>query len=137
MDKTHKKCPQKWGFPPFVTPKIFFKNRALSLLNPYGALTSCKTHGCSTTFILLWEIWWYNAEKSIVEGLVAVWERGNMFGSALSLLSYNIRPKSELIGYISWSTFKNYSKPCQISGQTSIDSNPWLQGGRRFSEILC
>ena len=23
-------------------PKIFFKNRALSLLHPYGALTSCE-----------------------------------------------------------------------------------------------
>ena len=31
------------GFPPFVTPQDFFsKNRALSLLYPYGALTSCK-----------------------------------------------------------------------------------------------
>ena len=38
------KMPQKWGFPPFVTPQdFFFKNRALSLLYPYGALTSCKT----------------------------------------------------------------------------------------------
>ena len=36
------KIPLKWGFPPFVTPKIFFKNRALSLLYPYGALTSYK-----------------------------------------------------------------------------------------------
>ena len=25
-----------------MTPKIFFKNRALLLLYPYGALTSCK-----------------------------------------------------------------------------------------------
>ena len=32
----------KWGFPSFVTPKIFFKNRALLLLYPYDALTSCK-----------------------------------------------------------------------------------------------
>ena len=30
------------GFPPFEAPKIFFKNRALSLSYPYGALTSCK-----------------------------------------------------------------------------------------------
>ena len=34
--------PQKWGFSPICDPKVFFKNRALSLLNPYGALTSCK-----------------------------------------------------------------------------------------------
>ena len=40
--KKHKKCPQNWGFPPFVTPKDFFKNRALSLLYLYGTLTSCK-----------------------------------------------------------------------------------------------
>ena len=34
------------GFPPFVTPQDFFsKNRALSLLYPYGALTSCKRLG--------------------------------------------------------------------------------------------
>ena len=39
MDKKHQKCPKKGGFPPF---KIFFQNRALSLLYPYGALTSCK-----------------------------------------------------------------------------------------------
>ena len=31
------KMPQKWGF-----SSIFFKNRTLSLLYPYGALTSCK-----------------------------------------------------------------------------------------------
>ena len=42
MDKKHQKYPQNGCFPPFVTPKIFFKNRALSLLYPYGALTSCK-----------------------------------------------------------------------------------------------
>ena len=42
MDKKHQKYPKNGGFPPFVTPKIFFKNRALSLLYPYGALTSCK-----------------------------------------------------------------------------------------------
>ena len=33
----------KWEFSPFVTPQdFFFKNRTLSLLYPYGALTSCK-----------------------------------------------------------------------------------------------
>ena len=42
MDKKHQKYPQNGVFPPFVTPKIFFKNRALSLLYTYGALTSCK-----------------------------------------------------------------------------------------------
>ena len=40
MDKKHQKCPKNGGFPPFVTPKIFFKYRTLSLLYPYGALTS-------------------------------------------------------------------------------------------------
>ena len=35
--------PQKWGFSPICDPpRFFFKNRALSLLYPYGALTSCK-----------------------------------------------------------------------------------------------
>ena len=43
MDKKHQKYPKNGGFPPFVTPLDFFKNRALSLLYPYGALTSCKT----------------------------------------------------------------------------------------------
>ena len=42
MDKKHQKCPQNGGFPPFATPEIFFKNRALSLLYPYGVLISCK-----------------------------------------------------------------------------------------------
>ena len=42
MDKKYQKCPQNGFFPPFATPKIFFKNRALSLLYPYGVLTSCK-----------------------------------------------------------------------------------------------
>ena len=43
MDKKHQKCPKKGGFPPFATPHdLFFKNRALSLLCPYGALTLCK-----------------------------------------------------------------------------------------------
>ena len=41
MDKKHQKCPKN-GFSPFVIPKFFFKNRALSLLYPYGVLTSCK-----------------------------------------------------------------------------------------------
>ena len=37
------KIPQKWGFSPISDPPIiFFKNRALSLLYPYGALISCK-----------------------------------------------------------------------------------------------
>ena len=30
------------GFPPFVTHLDFFKNRAMSLLYPHDALTSCK-----------------------------------------------------------------------------------------------
>ena len=35
--------PPKMGFSPICdTLRFFFKNRALSLLNPYGALTSCK-----------------------------------------------------------------------------------------------
>ena len=42
MDKKHQKYPKNGGFPPFATPKIFFKNWALSLLYHYGALTSCK-----------------------------------------------------------------------------------------------
>ena len=42
MDKKHQKCPKN-VFSPFVTPQyFFFKNRALSLLYPYGALNSCK-----------------------------------------------------------------------------------------------
>ena len=40
MDKKHQQYPQNGVFPQFVTP--FFKNRALSLLYPYGAVTSCK-----------------------------------------------------------------------------------------------
>ena len=42
------KIPQKWGFPPIFDPPRFFfksppfKNLPLSLLYPYGALTSCK-----------------------------------------------------------------------------------------------
>ena len=35
--------PQKWRFVPICDPQdFFFENRALSLLYPYGALTSCK-----------------------------------------------------------------------------------------------
>ena len=35
--------PPKWVFSPICDPlRFFFKNRALSLLYPYGALTSCK-----------------------------------------------------------------------------------------------
>ena len=38
-----KKMPQKWGFTPICDPqRFFFRNRALSLLYTYGALTSCK-----------------------------------------------------------------------------------------------
>ena len=45
MDKKPRKCPQNGGLPPFVTPQdFFFKTRALSLLYPYGALTSCKNY---------------------------------------------------------------------------------------------
>ena len=37
------KIPPKWGFSAMCgPPRFFFKNRALSLLYPYGALTSCK-----------------------------------------------------------------------------------------------
>ena len=37
------KMPPKWKFSPICDPsKFFFTNRALSLLYPYGALTSCK-----------------------------------------------------------------------------------------------
>ena len=37
------KMPPKWGFSPICDPpRYFFKNRALSLLGPYSALTSCK-----------------------------------------------------------------------------------------------
>ena len=43
MDKKHQKCPKKMAvFPHLRPPKIFIKNRALSLLYNYGALTSCK-----------------------------------------------------------------------------------------------
>ena len=42
MNKKPQKCPQNGRFTPIVTQKIFFNNRALSLLYPYGALASCK-----------------------------------------------------------------------------------------------
>ena len=39
----HQKMLKNGGFRQFVTPQdFFFKNRALSLLYPYGALTLCK-----------------------------------------------------------------------------------------------
>ena len=40
--KNIKNAPKMGGFPHLRPPKIFFKIRALSLLYPYGALTSCK-----------------------------------------------------------------------------------------------
>ena len=40
--KNIKNAPKMGVFPHLRPPKIFFKNRALSLLYPYGALTSCK-----------------------------------------------------------------------------------------------
>ena len=43
MDKSPQKYLGNKVCPPFVTPKIFFKNPALSPLYPYGVLTSCKT----------------------------------------------------------------------------------------------
>ena len=45
MDKKHQKYPQNGIFPLFETLTFFFKNRALSLLHPYGILTSCKKLG--------------------------------------------------------------------------------------------
>ena len=55
-DKKHQKYPKNGGFPPFVTPQDFFlKNWALSLLYPFGALTSCKevekTNGRSLRYL--------------------------------------------------------------------------------------
>ena len=41
MDKKPQNTPKVF-FSPFLTPRFFFKNRALSLLYPYGALTSGK-----------------------------------------------------------------------------------------------
>ena len=40
--KTIKNAPKMGAFPHLQPPRFFFKNRALSLLYPYGALTSCK-----------------------------------------------------------------------------------------------
>ena len=40
--KNVKNAPKNGLFPPFVTPKVFFSKIRLSLLYPYGALTSCK-----------------------------------------------------------------------------------------------
>ena len=40
--KTIKNAPKRRVFPICDPPRFFFKNRALSLLYPYGALTSCK-----------------------------------------------------------------------------------------------
>ena len=42
MDKNFNKYLKNEGFLPFVAPKFFFKNQALSLLYLYGAQTSCK-----------------------------------------------------------------------------------------------
>merc|ERR1712168_1398766 len=43
MDQKTLKMPPKWGFSSiYGPPRFFIKNRALSLLYPYGALTSCK-----------------------------------------------------------------------------------------------
>ena len=38
--KTKKNTPKMGGFPPFLTPKDFFKNWALPLLYLYGALNA-------------------------------------------------------------------------------------------------
>ena len=38
----HQKCPKNGVFPICDPPRIFFTNRALSLLYPYGTLTSYK-----------------------------------------------------------------------------------------------
>ena len=40
--KNIKNAPKMGFFPICDPPRFFFKNRALSLLYPYGALTSCK-----------------------------------------------------------------------------------------------
>ena len=44
MAKKHKKCPKNVFFSPFVTPKIFFKNRAFVTFVPLWCpnLASCK-----------------------------------------------------------------------------------------------
>ena len=36
------KMPQRWNSSPIYDPKILFTNRAMSILYPYDALTSCK-----------------------------------------------------------------------------------------------
>ena len=50
--------PQKWVFPLFVIPKIFSKNRALSLLCPYDVLNLCR-----------------KLEKKLMEGLLDIYGR--------------------------------------------------------------
>ena len=42
MDKKTSKMAQNWGVSPFATPHDFFSKIGLSLLYPYGALTSCR-----------------------------------------------------------------------------------------------
>ena len=42
MNKKHQKYPKNVFFPHLWPPRFLFKNRALSLSYPYGALTSCK-----------------------------------------------------------------------------------------------
>ena len=42
MDKNIKNTPKVGFFPICDSRRFFFKNRALSLLYPYGTLTSCK-----------------------------------------------------------------------------------------------
>ena len=42
MKRYGQKCPKNGGLPYLRPPRFFFKNLALSLLYPYGALTSCK-----------------------------------------------------------------------------------------------
>ena len=42
MDKKHRKYPKNGFFPHLWSPKIFFQKQALSLLYPYGAITSCN-----------------------------------------------------------------------------------------------
>ena len=42
MDKKHQKCPENGGFPPFLTPQVFFQKSGSVTLYPYGTLTSCK-----------------------------------------------------------------------------------------------
>ena len=54
MDKKHQEMSPN-GFSPFMTPKHFFKNKALSLLYPYGDIDSCKqlekTNGQSLRYL--------------------------------------------------------------------------------------